>query len=66
LLAREALRLLADPNDRAHQIGASLKCMRGGRYRSAAKCYHVGGSYSGLCDIAKRGIKAEGARQVHH
>lgn len=50
-------RVLADPNDRAHQIGAKLKCMCGGCDQSAAKCYHVGGAYSGPCDTAKHEIK---------
>jgi len=50
-------RALADQNDRAHQIGAKLKCMCGGCDQSAAKCYHVGGSYSGPCDTAKQEIK---------
>lgn len=54
LAARPAL---ADQNDRAHQIGAKLKCMCGGCDQSAAKCYHVGGSYSGPCDTAKQEIK---------
>src|SRR5262245_32402819 len=47
----------ADQNDRAHQVGAKLKCMCGGCDQSAAKCYHVGGSYSGPCDTAKQEIK---------
>jgi cytochrome c-type biogenesis protein CcmH/NrfF len=49
--------VLADQNDRAHQIGAKLKCMCGGCDQSAAKCYHVGGSYSGPCDTAKQEIR---------
>jgi cytochrome c-type biogenesis protein CcmH len=53
ILAGGASRLRADQNDRAHQIGAKLKCMCGGCDQSAAKCYHVGGSYSGPCDTAK-------------
>lgn len=57
LLAPGARRLLADQNDRAHQVGAKLKCMCGGCDQSAAKCYHVGGSYSGPCDTAKQEIK---------
>ena len=57
LLAPAAPRLLADQNDRAHQVGAKLKCMCGGCDQSAAKCYHVGGSYSGPCDTAKQEIK---------
>jgi len=57
LMAPGAPRLLADQNDRAHQIGAKLKCMCGGCDQSAAKCYHVGGSYSGPCDTAKGMLK---------
>src|SRR5579863_2730752 len=45
--------LLADQNDRAHQIGNKLKCMCNGCDQSAGKCYHVGGSFSGPCDKAK-------------
>src|SRR5215470_15396639 len=52
-----AQRMVADQNDRAHQIGAKLKCMCGGCDQSAAKCYHVGGKYSGPCDVAKQEIK---------
>ena len=52
-----AKRLAADQNDRAHQVGAKLKCMCGGCDQSAAKCYHVGGSYSGPCNTAKKEIK---------
>lgn len=52
-----AQRVLADQNDRAHQIGAKLKCMCGGCDQSAARCYHVGGQYSGPCDVAKQEIK---------
>src|SRR5215470_12411074 len=57
LMASGAQRSPADQNDRAHQIGAKLKCMCGGCDQSAAKCYHVGGQYSGPCDVAKREIK---------
>src|SRR5262245_19793582 len=57
LLAPGARKLLADQNDRAHQVGAKLKCMCGGCDQSAAKCYHVGGQYSGPCDVAKQEIK---------
>jgi len=56
-VAPGAQRALADQNDRAHQIGAKLKCMCGGCDQSAAKCYHVGGSYSGPCDTAKQEIE---------
>jgi cytochrome c-type biogenesis protein CcmH len=57
LIAPGAQRTAADQNDRAHQIGAKLKCMCGGCDQSAAKCYHVGGQYSGPCDVAKQEIK---------
>lgn len=57
LMATRAPRLLADQNDRAHQIGNKLKCMCGGCDQSAAKCYHVGGAYSGPCDTAKGMLK---------
>src|SRR5262245_58440240 len=57
LLAPGARHLVADQNDRAHQIGAKLKCMCGGCDQSAAKCYHVGGAYSGPCGTAKEEIK---------
>ena len=57
LVAPGARHVLADQNDRAHQVGAKLKCMCGGCDQSAAKCYHVGGSYSGPCDTAKQEIK---------
>jgi cytochrome c-type biogenesis protein CcmH len=57
LTASGAQRMAADQNDRAHQIGAKLKCMCGGCDQSAAKCYHVGGQYSGPCDVAKQEIK---------
>lgn len=56
-VAPGAQRALADQNDRAHQVGAKLKCICGGCDQSAAKCYHVGGSYSGPCDTAKREIE---------
>jgi cytochrome c-type biogenesis protein CcmH/NrfF len=52
-----AKRLLADQADRTHQIGGKLKCMCNGCDQSAAKCYHVGGSYSGPCDTAKTMLK---------
>src|SRR5215467_1902599 len=57
LLAPGARRVLGDQNDRAHQVGAKLKCMCGGCEESAAKCYHVGGAYSGPCETAKQEIK---------
>jgi len=43
----------AEPPDRAHQIGAKLKCMCGGCSESAGGCYHIGGAFSGPCDTAK-------------
>jgi cytochrome c-type biogenesis protein CcmH/NrfF len=57
LLPPGAKRLLADQNDRTHQIGAKLKCMCNGCDQAAAKCYHVGGAYSGPCDTAKTMLK---------
>ena len=57
LMPPGAKRLLADQNDRAHQVGAKLKCMCNGCDQSAAKCYHVGGAYSGPCDTAKNMLK---------
>lgn len=49
--------VLADQGDRAHQIGSKLKCMCGGCDQSAGKCYHVGGAFSGPCDVAKGMLK---------
>lgn len=49
--------VLADQNDRAHQIGNKLKCMCNGCDQSAGKCYHVGGSFSGPCDVAKNMLR---------
>jgi len=57
LLPPGAKRLLADQNDRTHQIGAKIKCMCGGCDQAAGKCYHVGGQYSGPCDTAKTMLK---------
>ena len=57
LLPPGAQRLLADQSDRTHQIGAKLKCMCNGCDQAAAKCYHVGGAYSGPCDTAKTMLK---------
>ena len=50
------------PNDRAHQIGAKLKCMCGGCDQSAGGCYHTGGAFSGPCDTAKGMLAEIGAR----
>ena len=57
LMVSGARQVVADQNDRAHQVGVKLKCMCGGCDQSAAKCYHVGGQYSGPCDVAKQEIK---------
>jgi cytochrome c-type biogenesis protein CcmH/NrfF len=57
LMPPGARRLLADPGDRTHQIGAKLKCMCNGCDQAAGKCYHVGGAYSGPCDTAKNMLK---------
>lgn len=45
---------LADtqPLDHAHRLGMKVKCMCGGCYDSAGACYHVGGAFSGPCDVA--------------
>lgn len=45
---------LADtqPPDHAHRLGMKVKCMCGGCYDSAGACYHVGGAFSGPCDVA--------------
>ena len=57
LLPSGAFRLMADQSDRTHQVGSKLKCMCNGCDQSAAKCYHVGGTYSGPCDTAKTMLK---------
>lgn len=49
-------------NDRAHQIGAKLKCMCGGCDQSAGGCYHTGGAFSGPCDTAKGMLREISAR----
>src|SRR5262249_2678657 len=56
-LAPGTKRLLADQNDRTHQIGAKIKCICGGCDQAAGKCYHVGGQYSGPCNTAKTMLK---------
>ncbi len=57
LMPLGARRLLADQNDRTHQIGAKVKCMCNGCDQAAAKCYHTGGAYSGPCETAKTILK---------
>jgi cytochrome c-type biogenesis protein CcmH/NrfF len=52
-----ALAATAEQPDRAHQIGAKLKCMCGGCSESAGGCYHIGGAFSGPCDTAKSMLK---------
>ncbi|HXL23054.1 MAG TPA: cytochrome c-type biogenesis protein CcmH [Candidatus Dormibacteraeota bacterium] len=52
-----ALATTAEQPDRAHQIGAKLKCMCGGCSESAGGCYHIGGAFSGPCDTAKSMLK---------
>lgn len=42
----------AQPPDHAHRLGMKVKCMCGGCYDSAGACYHVGGAFSGPCDVA--------------
>src|SRR5215475_9782857 len=39
--------------DHAHELGKQLKCTCGGCEQSAGTCYHVGGQFSGPCDVAK-------------
>ena len=39
--------------DHAHELGKLLKCSCGGCEQSAGTCYHVGGQFSGPCDVAK-------------
>ncbi len=43
--------------DHAHELGKKLKCSCGGCEQSAGTCYHVGGAFSGPCDMAKTMIK---------
>jgi cytochrome c-type biogenesis protein CcmH/NrfF len=43
--------------DHAHELGKKLKCSCGGCEQSAGTCYHVGGQFSGPCDMAKTMIK---------
>ncbi len=57
LMPPGATRLLADQADRTHEIGAKIKCMCNGCDQSAGKCYHVGGNFSGPCDVAKGMLK---------
>jgi hypothetical protein len=39
--------------DHAHELGKRVKCSCGGCEQSAGTCYHVGGAFSGPCDLAK-------------
>lgn len=39
--------------DHAHELGKRVKCSCGGCEQSAGTCYHVGGAFSGPCEIAK-------------
>ena len=43
--------------DHAHELGKQVKCSCGGCEQSAGTCYHVGGAFSGPCDMAKTMIK---------
>ena len=43
--------------DHAHELGKKIKCSCGGCEQSAGTCYHVGGAFSGPCDLAKTMIK---------
>ena len=38
--------------DRAHRIGAKLRCMCNGYNDSVHGCYHISGAFSGPCDTA--------------
>lgn len=42
--------------DHAHELGKKVKCSCGGCEQTAGTCYHVGGAFSGPCDIAKKMI----------
>jgi len=39
--------------DHAHELGKRVKCSCGGCEQTAGTCYHVGGAFSGPCDVAK-------------
>jgi len=43
--------------DHAHELGKQVRCSCGGCEQSAGTCYHVGGAFSGPCEIAKTMIK---------
>src|SRR5882762_9513275 len=43
--------------DHAHELGKRIKCSCGGCEQSAGTCYHVGGAFSGPCDLAKTMIR---------
>src|SRR6266699_4956687 len=43
--------------DHAHELGKLVRCSCGGCEQSAGTCYHVGGTFSGPCDLAKTMIK---------
>ena len=43
--------------DHAHELGKKIKCSCGGCEQSAGTCYHVGGAFSGPCDLAKTMIQ---------
>jgi len=43
--------------DHAHELGKQVKCSCGGCEQSAGTCYHVGGAFSGPCDLAKTMIQ---------
>jgi len=43
--------------DHAHELGKQVKCSCGGCEQSAGTCYHVGGAFSGPCDLAKTMIR---------
>src|SRR5579859_1820260 len=39
--------------DHAHELGKRVRCSCGGCEQTAGTCYHVGGAFSGPCDVAK-------------
>ncbi|HLK05874.1 MAG TPA: cytochrome c-type biogenesis protein CcmH [Candidatus Acidoferrum sp.] len=43
--------------DHAHELGKQVRCSCGGCEQSAGTCYHVGGAFSGPCEMAKTMIK---------
>src|SRR5262249_17792163 len=48
-----AVQLVRAELDHAHELGKRVKCSCGGCEQTAGTCYHVGGAFSGPCDVAK-------------